>query len=247
MFFISLLSIQACKSKKKLISTNSHSVGLDSIYQNIFKPKHIDWFSGRAKVKITSPQGTDKFVMFIRMKNDSIVWTVIKKLGLEGGRALIEKDSVSIIYRLPQKAYQLLSLEELSKSYGITPHLQDIQSLITGRIPRVDTSALWEIKDDEEFYHFRSIKDDIVYDFSYDKSTALLKKGQFIDGFNLNGYWDYDDYQIINNIAVPFFRKYTAKFDADNYLNVTLDFTEIELNVPNSTKFEIPSHYKRLE
>jgi len=246
-FFFSLLAINACKSKKQLLHTNLPSVGIDSIYQNIFNPEHINWFSGRAKVKVTSPQGTDRFVMFIRMKHDSIIWTVIKKLGIEGGRALIDKDSVSIIYRMPEKAYQIISLDELSKSFGMTPHLEDIQSLIKGRVPNLDTTLLWNIKEDNQFYNFRSIKDDIIFDFNFDKSTAMLKNGHFIDRFNLNGHWDYDDYRIVNNIAVPFFRKYTAEFGPDNYLNVTLDFTDIELNIPNSTRFEIPPHYKKVD
>lgn len=244
--FIALLALSSCKSKKKLISTSTYEISLDSVYKDVFQPQHIDWFVGKAKVKVTTPNGTDKFTMFVRMKDDSIVWTVFKKLSFEGGRALIEKDSVSIIYRQPQKGYQILSLNELSKSFGFTPHLNDIQSLIKGRIPQIDTTILWQNNEDDAFYNFRSIKNDIIFDFSYDKFTGKLKKGHFIDRFNLNGYWDYDDYRIVNNIAVPFFRKYTAEFSPDNYLNVTLDFTEIEINIPHSTRFEIPPNYKRL-
>jgi len=243
----SLLAINACKSKKVLIDNNAINIGLDSIYQNIFNPSHIDWFSGRAKVKVTTPNGTDKFVMFVRMKHDSVVWTVFKKLGIEGGRALIKEDSVSIIYRQPEKAYQILPLDALSKSYGFTPHLTDIQALIKGRIPEIDTSLLWKYNQDSDYYNFKSMKNDIVYDFSYQKATGYLKKGHFIDRFNLNGHWDYDDYRIVDNIVVPFFRKYSAEIAPDNYLNVTLEFTDIELNIPNSTRFEIPSHYKKLD
>ena len=234
----------SCKSKQKLLETDQ-IIPLDSVYQEIFTPSEIDWFVGRAKVKISNDETSESFVMYLRMKSDSVIWASFKKYLQEGGRALIDKDSVSIINRL-DKTYQVISLKELSNRFGMTPHLNDIQALIKAQIPNIDTTHLWQSNQDEAFYNFRSIKDDIVYEFSYDKKLGKLKKGHFIDRFNLNGYWDYDDYRIVDNIAVPFFRKYRAEFGPDNYLNVTLEFTDIELNKANTTNFRIPSHYKKM-
>ncbi|NNE13687.1 MAG: DUF4292 domain-containing protein [Saprospiraceae bacterium] len=243
---LAFILFTSCKAKKKIIyDQDAPSVGIDSIYQHIFSPPIINRISGRAKIKIKSPYDSQKAVMFLRTIKDSIVWTSFKKLGAEGARALIDQDSVYMLDRI-HKTYQIESLVELHKTYGLSSDLNSIQALINGHIPAIDTSLLWNTKEDDSFYHFRSIKDDIVFDFSYDKISGHLIKGHFIDRFNINGYWDYDDYRIVDNIAIPFFRKYTIEFGPDNFLNVTIEFTDLEINNETSIRFEIPAHYKRI-
>lgn len=240
-----MILTSACKSTRNVSINNLTKIAIDSIYQKIFNPQKIEWLDARAKVKVTTPQGTDKFVMFVRMKSDSIIWASFKKFGAEGGRVLITQDSIFAINRI-EKSYQILSLEMLN-SFGFSANLIDLQALLKAQLPPLDTSALWKASEDESFYNFRSMKNDVVFNFSYNKTTGHLKKGQFIDRFNLNGYWDYDDYRIVDNIAVPFFRKFKTEFGLGNYFEITLEFTDIELNKANTTKFNIPSHYKKME
>lgn len=237
--------MSACKSTRNISQDSMQKIKLDSVYQKIFEPPQIDWINARAKVKITSPQGTDKFIMFIRMKSDSVIWASFKKFGAEGGRILITQDSVFAINKI-EKSYQKMSLDMLN-SFGFSANLIDLQALLKAQLPPLDTSILWKSNEDKSFYNFRSMKNDVVFDFSFDKSTGHLKKGQFIDRFNLNGNWDYDDYRIVDNIAVPYFRKFKTEFGSGNFFEITLEFTDIELNKAKTTRFNIPSHYKKME
>lgn len=243
LFFLVLLN--SCKSLKNNVPVATEVIPIDSIYQTIFDPPLIDWIDARAKVKVSSPQRTDKFVMFLRMKSDSIIWASFKKFGAEGGRVLITQDSVYAINRI-EKSYQILSLKMLN-SFGFTASLNDLQALLKAQLPPLDTSALWKANEDESFYNFRSMKNDVVFDFSFEKISGHLKKGQFVDRFNLNGYWDYDDYRTVNDISIPFFRKFKTEFGINNYFEITLEFTDIEINKANTTRFSIPSHYKKME
>lgn len=247
--FLLVLSflIYSCKSKKPLIELNNeHIIPIDSIYSNIFNPQSIEWINAKAKIKISADDESEKANMFLRMRKDSVIWTSFKKYTQEGARVLINKDSIYTVNRI-EKTYQEKEIKEIYDKFGINPDLEFVQKLISGLIPSIDTTLLWEQKETADEYKFRSIKDDMVITFYYDKFSGLLKRGEFIDRFNVSGEWHYDDYRFVDNMAFPYLRTYTVNFNGENELTLNIEFTKVEINVPKTIKFNIPSSYSKVD
>ena len=90
-FIILSIFLFSCKSKK-VISVQQEQIAIDSIKNQIFNAYHPEWIVGKAKIKLNGPLGSQKATMFLRSKKDSVVWTVFKKLSIEGARSQITTD-----------------------------------------------------------------------------------------------------------------------------------------------------------
>lgn len=235
-----------CSPQKRLTDDASITPpDKESILEDIFKVKDSDWFAAKAKVKFTDNTGTQKANLYLRMKTDSVIWMVFKKHSVEAARILINEDSLFIIYRF-EKNYQAEALSDISNIYGFYPDFDFLQHTLWGRLPGIDSSRYWQQKESENSYDFRTMKDDILIDFSYDKLTGKLISGSFMDKYSLNGNWDYSDYRKVQTHEIPFERKFHINFDDENFLELEIDFSEIQIGTPYDLKFEIPAHYSRI-
>jgi len=247
-FTILALFIISCKTQKHLSvpQDSKNSFSKEGIFDNIFHPDTINWFSAKAKIKIKDNHSSQKALMYLRMKSDSVVWLVFKKLSVEAARALITKDSLFIINRL-DKTYQAENLDSLQNVYGFNSNFSFMQDFILARVPSIDTTQLWKEKEHPDAYEFRSIFEDKVIDFMYNKEDGLLSSGKFYDRFNFDGNWEYSDYRIVQGHKIPFQRKFHINFDAENYLDLEINFLEIDVEKSYNLRFEILDHYTRIK
>jgi hypothetical protein len=215
------------------------------IYTSIFDDKHRGWLSAKAKVKMTDNYGTQKATMYLRMSSDSVIWMVFKKLSIEAARVLIDHDSLYILNRL-DKTYQQESIDSISNIYGFYPQLDFLESIMWGKLPTIDTSVYWEEKETDSSFDFRTMTDDIMLEFSYTKEDGQLKSGNFMDRYNLTGSWEYSDYRTVQSYKIPFVRKFHINFDANSYLDLEINFLEIDVGKAYELKFEIQDHYSRI-
>ncbi len=242
---LGIFLISSCKTNKNLIVPKDHLVSKQDVYNSIFDKKNIDWFSGKAKIKVTDNNGSQRATMYVRMKSDSVIWIVIKKHSLEAARALITKDSLSIIYRF-EKTYQVNSLDSLSSVFGMLPDFNFLQQTLVGSIPQVDTTRLWQQKESIEEYNFRSIYKNIILDFNFNKITGYLSSGKFYERSISEGSWTYSEHNPIEHLILPYQRKFHVNFDEENYFDLEIDFNDIEINTPYEINFSIPDHYLRV-
>ena len=215
------------------------------IYNDIFKKKDTEWLSAKAKIKYTDDYGTQRAIMHLRLKSDSLVWMVIKKYSLEAARILINKDSLFVVYRL-DKSYQKEDLDSIANIYGFYPEFDFLQNTLWGSLPSIDSSVHWQEKVTDTSFEFRSMLDDVLIDFSYDKTTAQLRSGRFMDKYNLEGTWDYSDYRTVHGFEIPFERKFHINFDDDSFIDLEIKFLEIDVGKAYELRFDIPDHYSRI-
>ena len=238
----------SCKSKKQLITNENVVITEDNIFQQLIHPIHPNWVNAKAKAKISSLYGSDKGQLYLRMKKDSIVWSAVKRLSIEGGRAQINKDSAYFINRL-DKTWSGLSLEGLQNKYGLVPDLNYIQHMLTGIPPQIDTLRFFEKEEDNDYFHITSDIQGVLHVFTFDKSNGFLVRGKFETQFGLDGEWAFSDFrQCVSQdgntgVILPFKRNYNLNLGPDETLVLELNFSEIELDIAKSIKFEIPDHY----
>lgn len=245
LFFLVLFGFASCKTSRILAPTTTHELSITELKDSIFNYTHLEWFSGKAKVRMTDNYGSQKGVMHIRMKNDSVVWMVLKKLSYEAARVQINVDSITILDRI-NKTYQSANLDSVTNVFGLSPDFNLITDFMIGRVPELDTSRLWKTKKTDSLFLVRSAVDDVVMDLEFDLYTGSLLSGQFYDRFILEGQWDYSDYRRVNGHRIPFERKFHINFDGEKFLDLEIEFQEISIDKSYNLKFEIPEHYSRV-
>lgn len=248
LIFLSALITISCRVKKEITSDQIISpLTENQIKQIISAQQSFDFFSAVAKIKMKTPSESIKGKIWIRSQPDSVIWAVVKKASIEGGRAQMTKDSTSIIYRL-EKKYQSFENSELSEVVGINPDLVTLSSMLIGHSIPIDTNKYWLAISDSLNWNVSTSYDNYMIDLKVNKFNGQLKEGKIIASNESVGHFVNTDFrEVIKDVWLPYERTYIFNNKSTEELSVTLDFNEIELNIPKEIKFEIPSHYDRIK
>ena len=216
----------------------------EELVSNFLQDPNVNQYNAKARLKLNDGYGTQKATLFIRAKQDSVIWMVIKKFSVEAARVLITHDSLFIINRL-QKEYQLFAISELQNQFGVTPKFDYIYKMLLGTVPDIDTTKHWELNINNDHLTIETMIFEILHKFRLNRSEGQIIAGSFMDNTNLSGNWQYDNYQLISDsISLPYNRNYSVILPEGQNLNVNLDFSEIELNIDKTINFKIPHHYR---
>ena len=242
----SLLIFASCKSKK-IPQSDIPIIPTDTLVSRFLNPPDIKYVNAKARIRINDDFQNQKATLFIRAQRDSAIFLVFKKLSVEGGRALITPDSVYIINRM-EKAYQIIPLKDIQEDYGIMPDFNYIYDMLTGITPQVDTSKYWQLHANPNTLMIETMIKGLFHRIEIDRKTGHTISGHFMDNIRFNATWEYENFQLItDSISLPYNRMYDIQLPEYQNLKITLDFSEIELNIANSINFKIPSHYQLIE
>ena len=236
----------ACRSKKGLQLDQHKLYSEAELIRNFLTRLEVDFYSGKAKLKISSGKGTDRANLYLRSRTDSVLWMSGKRLSVEGGRMQMDNDTATLINRL-EKNYKVIPLDTLETVLGFTGDLRYLQDMILGVTPQLDTAALWQISSDSTTLVMKSLAQNLIHKFVVDRQTGWVTGGQFESRYGASGYWTYGDYRkVTEQHYLPFFRKYEVQIDEDNYLSLEMNFSEMEINEPKAIRFQVPAHYTRI-
>lgn len=136
-----VLTLSGC-SKKLLVSGRTTPAGMSDLHvQEI----DFEYFHGRARMILKSDQKEREVKANIRVRKDSVIWMNFTVIGVQGGRVLINQDSITIVSNV-DKEYYVYDYAELSRRFNFEINYHVIQSALLGNllIPR---------KDDDEVEH----------------------------------------------------------------------------------------------
>lgn len=126
----------SCKTHKKITLNNGKCL-LDfknarsltsNLKSNEFK---FDRLNARLSAETEIDSTTNSFTIVLRIKKDSIIWMSISKLGIEGARVLITKDSVKLLNRI-KNTYFIGDFAYISKILSTDLDYEMLQSLLVG-------------------------------------------------------------------------------------------------------------------
>ena len=245
---ILLIGFTSCKSKKALqIPTPESQITQEEVLAKFLTPPDYTFFSGKAKLRVSSINGSDKGTLYIRSIPDSVIWMAVKRLSVEGGRILITPDSITVINRL-EKSYSKLAISELESRYGVTANFNYIQKMILGFNPSVSKADISKYEETESAYTLSAMLYDIYHEFDLEKNTGQTIGGKFNERFQVDGKWDYAEYKALTtDISLPYKRNYQIQSANNPDFDISIDFSEIELDIPKEIPFSIPKHYERIE
>lgn len=103
---------------------------LDLLKKNEFR---YEWISAKIDATVIKPDSTEEsFTVNMRARNDSAIWLSISKLGIEGARVLVTKDSVRFMSHLPEKRSFKGDYAYINKLLGAELDFEMLQSVLLG-------------------------------------------------------------------------------------------------------------------
>ena len=93
----------------------------------------FEYLHGKARMVLKDGNKEREVKANIRVRKDSVIWMNFTVIGVQGGRALINKDSITVISNV-DKEYYVFDFKELSKRFNFEINYQVIQSAMLGNL-----------------------------------------------------------------------------------------------------------------
>jgi len=93
----------------------------------------FEYFHGKARLVFNDGKKEREVKAHIRIRKDSVIWMTFTVIGVQGGKALINKDSITIVSTI-DKEYYVFDYVGLSKRFNFDVNYQTIQSAFLGNL-----------------------------------------------------------------------------------------------------------------
>ncbi|CAN5397163.1 hypothetical protein BH10BAC4_BH10BAC4_06670 [soil metagenome] len=93
----------------------------------------FEYFHGKARMVFRDDKKEREVKAHIRIRKDSVIWMTFTVIGVQGGKALINHDSVTIVSTV-EKEYYVFNYAELSSRFNFDVNFYTIQSAILGNL-----------------------------------------------------------------------------------------------------------------
>ena len=93
----------------------------------------FEYLQGKARMILRDANKEREVKANIRIRKDSVIWMTFSVIGVQGGKALINKDSITIVSNL-DKEYYVFDYAELSKRYNFNINYNVLQSAMLGNL-----------------------------------------------------------------------------------------------------------------
>jgi hypothetical protein len=208
------------------------------------------YFKSKSKVTYTDASSSQSATVDIRVKRDSIIWLSINKVGIEGARTLITRDSIFILDRLNNELL-VYDFPTLSKRFNFPISFDFLQAAMVGNVtvqegPEYDVTVVKE----PNYYILRQNQDSVTMDNYVDNSDQKLKRVSVVEKSTNNSLnVQYENFTPIENFLFPMKGSLNLNYQSAgvNYhtaIQVEHQKAEIsdkELKFP----FAVPAKYER--
>lgn len=205
-----------------------------------------NWLGARAKISYDDEYGGETFSANIRLRKDSVIWMNFKKFSIEGARVLITPDSIFVIDRINGQ-YIAKPFSYAQQEYSLPVGFQGLQAMLLGN--PVFFSKETEAGVDSTRYTLSQKTENLQTKYWLESPDMLLRRF-LIDDFRnkrtmdvaSSDYRQLDDKQLFSHV-----RSLNLKSSDLGKMNVTIEFSKVEVNVPQEMKFEVPDGYKKVD
>jgi hypothetical protein len=208
----------------------------------------FEYFHGKARMVLRDAKKEREVKANIRVRKDSVIWMTFSVIGLQGGKALINKDSITIVSNL-DKEYYVFEYSELSQRFNLEINYHIIQSAMLGNpmIPRQESD---EVIQESSMYLLKQKSGNIDVVNYVNAAQQKIEKVEMKEGNSSNSLViNYSNFQPVGNKIFPYNGTINLFYKAvAGLLNTTIIFEynkaevgDRELKFP----FNIPKRYER--
>lgn len=247
LFLFIILSLPACKSMRLAQGASLKPRSDNFLMQHLLENQvNANWFAGKAKVTYADEYGRESFSANIRIRKDSVIWMNFKKFSLEGARVLIRPDSIFVIDRLNGQ-YSAKPFEFAQKEYNLPVGFQGLQAILLGNPVFFSNETAASV--DSTYYLLSQKTDRLEAKYWLDGAELLLRRFFFNDFRNSRSMdvvaSDYRRLEGKQNFS--YVRSFNLNSSDMGLMKVDIEFSKVEINVPQKIEFEIPAHYARMD
>ncbi|HKG05918.1 MAG TPA: DUF4292 domain-containing protein [Pedobacter sp.] len=241
----------ACGTKKAIVAIPKkgvESVPADTkkvVQMKLLKDKDLPFntLSLRAKAELDINGNSNNVTMYIRIQKNEKIWVNITAFaGIEVARALITPDSIKV-----KNTMQGVYLKKpFSYAYRYTNKQVDfklLQSVFAGNTISAFMNDAAELDQENGVWVLNGQQEDLAYRILF---NTLLK----VSEDNLNDVRtgqalkvEYGQYQKVNDSLFPSTLKINS-IAGKQKININLEFSKIESNVPLEFPFTVPKKYE---
>lgn len=247
--FCFLLSAIACTGGKKTVQNKStlKKRSPAELFTELRKNNvEYKWYSAKGRLAINVDGTTQTVDLKLRMRQDSTIWLAVSMIGIEGGRALLTPDSITILNRL-NATYLVQPYSYFQKKYNIPLSFQSLQEMLIGNAPDRNDIG-WRSDRDSTHYLLTKTLDAEQLDYHLSGTTFFLTHLELVN-LRMQQYFKLEnsDFQPVNGKNLPFVRTMQVKSaDLQQPLLVGIEFSKVELpETAPSMQLVIPADYRR--
>lgn len=258
----------SCKNQRKIVLNNGKCIldfkNAKTLTTNLKTSEfHFDKLKARLSIDADIDSSSSSFTVALRMKHDSVIWMSLSKLGIEGARVLITKDSVKFINTLKGQ-YFSGDFAYLSAFLNTELDFEVIQSLLIGNsVTFYDEAEKIKPGVDNCQYTLGTIRKNKLRKVM-EKGKELKEGAQSIymipETFKIARILFYDfnpdrsfDAQF-GAFAVPensgnqlFPHKMNYVIKAHKNVTISIDYNKVQLDEELSFPFKIQDNYERIQ
>lgn len=127
---LSMIVLTGCS--KKITSTVTNAPAIPKPTLNVDEID-FEYLQGKARMILRDAKKEREVKANIRIRKDSVIWMTFSVIGVQGGKALINQDSITIVSNV-DKEYFVFEYAELSKRYNFNINYNVIQSAMLGNL-----------------------------------------------------------------------------------------------------------------
>lgn len=208
----------------------------------------FEYFHGKARMVFNDGKKEREVKAHIRIRKDSVIWMTFTVIGVQGGKALINKDSITIVSTV-DKEYYVFDYASLSKRFNFDVNYQTIQSAFLGNLiaPRQEFDRISQGENANLLEQQRATVGLRNY---INPSTKKLEKVEMKEGSTNNSVViNYSNFQPVADKTYPFNGIISILYKTQGGVvntTITLEYNKAEVGDKElKFPFNIPRKYER--
>jgi hypothetical protein len=241
-----LLGTVACSRKTAPTGTTpavlipSASLAVDEI--------NFEYLHGKARMVLKDGNKEQEVKTNIRIRKDSVIWMNFTVIGVQGGRALIDKDSITIVSNV-KKEYYVFDYKELSRRFNFEINYKVIQAAMLGNL-LMDRKPEDTVEQKGATYLLSQSSGHVDVLNYISAATMKIQKVELKEGDTHNSLTlNYGDFQPVETKLFPYNGTINLFYKtAAGLLNTTIIFEYTKAEVGDKElkfPFNIPKKYER--
>ncbi len=208
----------------------------------------FEYLHGKARLNFKDDKKQLDVKAHIRIRKDSVIWMTFSVIGVQGGKALINRDSITIVSTV-DKEYYAYSYRDLSKRFNFNVDYGVVQAAMLGNLimPRTEGD---QIVEEPDFNMLTQHQGTIQIKNFINRNTKKLEKLELTESTSSNSIRiDYSNFQPLGDKSFPYTGTITVQYKtASGIINNTITFEYNKAEVGDKElrfPFNIPKRYER--
>jgi hypothetical protein len=199
-------------------------------------------------MEVTTEKRNSEFKAHIRMRKDSVIWMTFTVVGLQGGKALINRDSMTIVNN-GEKQYYVFDYAELSRRFNFTINFDVIQAAFLGNLI-MELSDSDQVSESEGSYLLQQHQGTVLVRNVVNRATHKIESIEMTENNSENTMsLQYSNFQPLGEKLLPYNGSVALSYKTPaSLINTTIVFEYSKVDIGSKElkfTFNIPKKYDR--